>query len=347
MGAQAPKSAEYGNEAHDEMLFIIVHQAYELWFKQILKELDSVLTVFSAPTIEDHHMGVIVSRLARIIEIQKLLIQQITVLETMTPQDFLEFRDYLYPASGFQSAQNRMIENKLGLVADQRIRFNQSSYEKHLDEKYRSKVTDTQSEPSLFEQVEKWLERTPFLNIEGFNFWSKYRESVESMFQADRDYIEKHSPLEGAEKENSLKEMDTALETFKAIFDEESYKEFRQNGAWRLSYNALHAALFINIYRDEPALQLPFQILQSLIDIDENFTMWRYRHALMAHRMLGRKIGTGGSSGHKYLKQATEKHKVFNDFFNLTTFFLPKSQRPTLPAEVKRKLSYNYSLEEE
>jgi tryptophan 2,3-dioxygenase len=99
----------------------------------------------------------------------------------------------------------------------------------------------------------------------------------------------------------------------------------------------------IQLYRDQPALHLPFQLIQSLIDIDEHFTTWRYRHALMAKRMLGSKIGTGGSSGYDYLRAATEKHRVFNDLFQLTTFFIPRQRLPKMPADVEKKLSFQFT----
>ncbi|HUF12374.1 MAG TPA: tryptophan 2,3-dioxygenase family protein [Longimicrobiales bacterium] len=95
---------------HDEMLFIVIHQVYELWFKQILHELDAVVDLLAAgDPLEAHRL------LRRCIEIEHLLIQQLTVLETMTPNDFLGFRDHLRPASGFQSAQFRAIEFRSGL----------------------------------------------------------------------------------------------------------------------------------------------------------------------------------------------------------------------------------------
>ena len=96
LGAQMPESTRHGATVHDEMLFIVVHQAYELWFKQILWELDSILEIFSQETVAEQDMGTVVSRLRRITAIQTLLIDQIAVLETMTALDFLEFRDYLY-----------------------------------------------------------------------------------------------------------------------------------------------------------------------------------------------------------------------------------------------------------
>lgn len=81
--AQAPKSKEAGAEAHDEHLFIVIHQVYELWFKQILHEIDSVRRIFSTAPIEERNIGIAVERLHRIREIQTVLLQQVTVLETM------------------------------------------------------------------------------------------------------------------------------------------------------------------------------------------------------------------------------------------------------------------------
>ena len=113
LNSQHLLSQKYGHSAHDEMLFIIVHQVYELWFKQIIYELESLLEIFHNNEIQENHISIGVSQLERIIEIQKILIDQINVLETMTPMDFLEFRDQLNPASGFQSQQFRIIENDI------------------------------------------------------------------------------------------------------------------------------------------------------------------------------------------------------------------------------------------
>jgi tryptophan 2,3-dioxygenase len=77
-----------------------------------------------------------------------------------------------------------------------------------------------------------------------------------------------------------------------------------------------------------------------MMDIDENFTTWRYRHALLAQRMLGTKIGTGGSSGHVYLKRAADNNRVFLDLFNLSTFLIPHSRLPKIPETLKKKLNF-------
>src|SRR6266516_3849158 len=95
---------------HDELLFITVHQAYELWFKQILHEIDAAIAL-----MKEDRAGEAAQALRRIVEIEKLLIAQIHILETMTPVTFLGFRDELNPASGFQSMQFREIEFASGL----------------------------------------------------------------------------------------------------------------------------------------------------------------------------------------------------------------------------------------
>ena len=90
-----------------------------------------------------------------------------------------------------------------------------------------------------------------------------------------------------------------------------------------LSRRALQAALLINLYRDEPILHLPFRCWRVLADIERNFTTWRQRHAQMAMRMIGTRIGTGGTSGHEYLDRAAERHRVFADLSALSSFFIP------------------------
>ena len=116
-------------------------------------------------------------------------------------------------------------------------------------------------------------------------------------------------------------------------------------GRLRLSYKATVSALLINLYRDEPLLRQPFLFLQKLIDVDELLTTWRYRHAQMVLRTLGQKIGTGGSSGYDYLKSTADQHRIFYDLHNISTLLIPRSELPELPAELKRKLNFNYTVD--
>ncbi|MGZ3805492.1 MAG: tryptophan 2,3-dioxygenase family protein [Pseudobdellovibrionaceae bacterium] len=342
LSAQTRRSEEMGNPAHDELLFITVHQAYELWFKQMIFEIDSVLEIFSAHPIAEQKMSLASARIDRVISILKLIMGQIDVMETMTPLDFLEFRDYLYPASGFQSVQFRLIEIKLGLKEKDRLLYNQTPFYKYLPEPHQKLILETMKKNSLFELIDAWLARTPFLENKEFDFWSAYKEAVTQMFKGDRATVHANPQLSEEMKRKNIEMIDNTEKTFLSTYSEADYKKLQEEGHFNLSFKAFHGALLIHLYRDQSIFHLPFKILSSLLDLDELLTQWRYRHALMAHRMLGQKIGTGGSSGHVYLKQTTEKHKVFSDFFNLSTFLIPRSKVPPLPATLQARMNFHY-----
>ncbi|WP_194755284.1 tryptophan 2,3-dioxygenase family protein [Aliidiomarina indica] len=338
LSAQKPVSPEYGPEAHDETLFIIVHQAYELWFKQIIHEMRSILRLFRAEHLPDEALMTVVHRLQRIVTIQELLNHQIDVLETMTAQDFLEFRDYLVPASGFQSIQFKEIEISLGVKRDKRIAFDQASFYNRINDSDRAYLESLEEQPDLFERVDAWLARMPFLETQDFSFWKHYERAIEEQIERDRAIVESNGLLSDEERAQELAELENTRENFAALFDPKRYQVMRDEGRVRLSQKALQAALFIEMYREEPAFNLPYQVLNSLVDLDENLTIWRYRHAMMVQRMLGSKIGTGGSSGHEYLKRTTEKNRIFADFMNLATYLLPKASLPPLPDSVRQSL---------
>jgi tryptophan 2,3-dioxygenase len=342
LSSQKPKSSDYGRQAHDEMLFIIVHQAYELWFKQILHELNSVIDIFRKDVIDERQMGIAVSRLYRITEIQRLLIEQLRVLETMTPLDFLDFRDFLIPASGFQSYQFRLIENKLGLTDEKRILYNNVDYLNTLSEQHQKLIKESVNEPSVLELVNKWLERTPFVNFGSYNFWDEYRDAVTRMIEKDREIILNNRTLSDSKREVQLRQLELTKTNFDALFDEKKYELLLKEGKRNLSHKAMLSAIFINQYRDEPILHQPYRFLNLLVEIDELFTEWRYRHALMVHRMIGAKIGTGGSSGHKYLMETVEGHRIFTDLFNLSTYLIPRSELPHLPDELCSELGFKH-----
>jgi tryptophan 2,3-dioxygenase len=343
LNIQSLKSSEKGEKVHDEMLFIIIHQTYELWFKQILHELDSVLDMFKGNYVQEENLGTVVNRFDRIIEIQKLLVNQIGILETMTPMDFLEFRDLLTPSSGFQSAQFRLIENKLGMQADDRIQYGKQRYEKFLDEADSKTVLKSEEDDSLFNLLEKWLERTPFLQMDEFNFWASYQMAVEQMIQSDIERIKENTQSDDDTQKDSLKQYGAIQRTYDALFDKEKYFQLQKEGHRQLSQKATLGALFIQLYRDEPILQLPHRLLTQLINVDQLFTSWRNRHRLLVFRMIGVKIGTGGSSGHAYLKKTAEKHSVFRDFANLSTYIIPRSSLPQLPLELKKELGFYFT----
>jgi tryptophan 2,3-dioxygenase len=342
LASQRLASAAGGQPVHDEMLFIIVHQAYELWFKQILWELDEVARLLAPARVAETAMLRMVARLERITEIQKLLIEQISVLETMTPLDFLEFRNFLIPASGFQSVQFRLIENRLGVRPEDRLKLAGNPYTAALSEDDRRRVEESETETSIFQLVEAWLERTPFLDFGDFHFWDIYRGAVKQLLEHDQRVVATNPNLSEPERQSQLASFTQTFALYEAVLDETKHKALVAAGERRLSHRAFQAALFINLYRDEPALQEPFRLLTLLMDIEQGFTTWRYRHALMTQRMIGRRVGTGGSAGAAYLTRSADRSRVFMDLFQLSTFMIPRSLLPPLPIEVERTMRFRF-----
>jgi tryptophan 2,3-dioxygenase len=337
LGAQVPISGTGKNFAHDEMLFIIVHQTYELWFKQVLFELDRIQEIFSGKKVADKEMRVISASLDRIVEILKHLVRQIDLVETMTPLDFLDFRHVFRSASGFQSLQFRELEIRLGLKSEARAAYDGKHYASYMSSQDQKILGTLEGKPTLFEQVDKWLSRTPFVSIGNFDFWKSYRKAVSTMIEGDRKAVKANKSLSKHVREMELAKLGNTQKQFDALFTKNP-----EGGNWHLSLDALKAALFITLYRDQPILQLPFKILGGLMDIDETITLWRYRHALMVQRMLGMKMGSGGSSGHDYLAQTAAKNRIFLDFFALSTFMIPRSTLPKLPKDVEDKMGFRH-----
>ncbi|HEY2798275.1 MAG TPA: tryptophan 2,3-dioxygenase family protein [Thermoanaerobaculia bacterium] len=343
LSCQRMQSALNGKPAHDEMLFIIVHQAYELWFKQVIWELDAVLATFRTSPVPEEDLGQAVLRLGRIVEIQRVLIQQVDVLETMTPLDFLDFRDALFPASGFQSVQFRLVENKLGMRRGDRLQVNDAPYTSRFTKEDAARAEASEREPSLFDLIQGWLERTPFLHFGDFDFWREYRRAVDAMLDADRASIRSNPTLTETEKTTQLSGVEATAGRFADLFADAKDAAKPETAPGRhFSRRALQAALLIHLYRDEPILHLPFRLLALLADIERNFTTWRQRHAQMAMRMIGTRIGTGGTSGHQYLDRAAERHRVFADLSALASFFIPRSALPRLPAEVRSRMGFRF-----
>lgn len=349
--SQKPLSLRDGKLiAHDEMLFIIIHQAYELWFKQILHEITACKEVMSKPEADDDgpDMNLVVHRLDRVVEIWKLLNHQVDVLETMTPLDFLEFRELLHGASGFQSRQFRQIEASLGLKVESRFR---PDYYKHtrfggFNEKDMAEITSFEEQETLRGLVEKWLERMPFFGAE---FWQDWEETpadasrtraadgeagVALPPESDNPFWRRYRAL----YEQSLSERDEKadlLDQFDDIFFRAGWGPFRPG--------ALRAALFIMLYRDEPMFRLPFALLNSLIEIDEHLGNFRYRHLQMVRRMIGSRVGTGGSSGQEYLQGAVNKNYIFKELTGITTYLIERCHLPVLPPRLRHALRFSFS----
>ncbi len=342
LDAQYPVSFEKGNvPAHDEMLFITIHQAYELWFKQILFELDYAMKVFMQENINDNSefLNLVRDLLRGVISIMLLLNHQVYILDSMTPLDFLAFRNLLTPSSGFQSKQFRLIEAKLGLEIDKRHhkeyykRTNEGGFTK---EDYHT-IHHAEEQKSLLQWINSWLERMPFFK-EGYwqqhppatdtaitqhPFWTDYRHIYQTGLTereanklADFDYVFFERPIEGHTIEQ--------LEGLRSNF----------------SPAALRAALFIMLYRDFPVFQTSYQILDSLIEIDHLMGNWRHKHLIMVRRMIGMRVGTGNTSGAGYLEGALSKHYVYRDLSGLSTYLIERRKLPGLPEALIKHLGF-------
>jgi len=330
LNSQHPRSADLPNGADDEMLFIVVHQAYELWFKQIIHELNLVREIFSQDNINDNSgdMSNAVHKLKRIVRILELLNHQVDVLDTMTPLDFLEFRNLLLPSSGFQSVQFRLIEAKLGLKMKQRYK---ADYYKHtrtggfLQNDY-EKINQAESQSTLKDLIIKWAKRTPFFDK---SLWSEYQSLYQPGNNADKfwhDYKRIYQESLSASEQGRLDELDR-------VFFREGRSEF--------SVAAMRAVLFITLYRNLPIFHMPFELLGVLIEIDELLSNWRYKHLLMVRRMIGMRVGTGGTTGAGYLEGALSQHYIFKELTEMSTFLVERSRLPDLPNAVKEKTSFN------
>lgn len=343
LDAQHPASFEKDKEpAHDEMLFIIIHQAYELWFKQILYELDYAMKVFAQENINDNSedLNLVRHRLHRVINIMQLLNQQVHILDTMTPLDFLEFRNLLTPSSGFQSKQFRLIEARLGLELDKR---HQKDYYKRTNEGGFSKedyanINKTEEQKNLLQLVNDWLERMPFFREE---YWINYQSSAPASITHHpfwNDYRHIYQTGLTEREQNKIHDFDYVFfEQALAAYTPEQLEALRSN----FSPAALRAALFIMLYRDFPVFQTSYQILDSLIEIDHLMSSWRHKHLVMVRRMIGMRVGTGNTSGAGYLEGALSKHFVYRDLSGLSTYLIERKKLPKLPGELIRNLGFN------
>ncbi|SDI89526.1 tryptophan 2,3-dioxygenase [Alteribacillus bidgolensis] len=233
---------------HDEMLFIIIHQVSELWMKLILHELNAAIEA-----IKKDHLSVSFKKLARVSQIQFQIIQAWDVLSTLTPSEYLEFRDSLGSASGFQSYQYRLIEFALGYKSD----FILKIYEK--DTKLHQKLEQAYRAPSLYDVSISALKRA------GFDISDDILK---------RDVSKAYT------------------------FDESVHK------AWKEVY--LNTEDYWDLY----------QLAEKLVDIEDRFQQWRFRHMKTVERIIGFKTGTGGSSGVHYLKKVLDQ-RFFPELWDL------------------------------
>jgi tryptophan 2,3-dioxygenase len=331
-----------GDETHllpDELHFIVVHQTYELWFKLVLRSVRLARDHLAAPVLPEANVPMVVHHLRRVGAILKLGVAQFEVVETLTPQDFLAFRDKLVPASGFQSFQMRELEILLGLEDAARLRYGGVDPLQHIQDLggdtaagqlARARVATVRAERSLLEVLQAWLYRTP---IQG----SSPQDADDAAAVAA--FVEAYLGRLQAAHEGTLQRLLATLgdpEALRRRFQslEEAARSFLQADdapeERRAQVARTRAAvLFLEAYRDLPLLAWPRLLVDTVLEVEEQLVLWRHRHARMVERTIGRRVGTGGSGGVDYLDQ-TGAYRVFRDLWAVRTLLLPAEALPPL-----------------
>ncbi|MCD2138364.1 MULTISPECIES: tryptophan 2,3-dioxygenase [Salinicoccus] len=243
--AQKPLSDE-----HDEQLFIIIHHVSELWMKLMIHELNSAIQDIGADDFR-----VAFKKLARVANAQQQIISSWDVLATLTPSDYLKFRDVLANASGFQSYQNRMMEYCLGYKTTHALKI----YEK---------------DPEIYGRLKRQLE-TP----------SIYDATIHAVHRA-------------------------GFHIDKAVLERDVTKDYEANDSVKEAFR--------QIYLNSDEYFVLYELLEKLVDIEDRYSQWRFRHMKTVERIIGFKTGTGGSSGVNYLKRVIDKY-FFKELWELRT----------------------------
>lgn len=324
----------------DEMHFIIVHQTFELWFKQIIRELSEARGILSLNLVPEEKIPSAVDHLSRTTEIFRLMADQWTVLETLTPQGFLNFRDDLGTASGFESFQMREFEILLGLKAEDRVggmdpigTFRKLSKRSPEDVEILSRLERRLSEKSLYDALMEWIERTPIM---GSSIGDEGDE------KSVRDFILNHLEAYKMMNNESMKRLESTTSR------DEIAKRFRVAEQSAESFllpdgkidRARAGLLFIESYRELPLLTWPRKLIDAFVELEESMAKWRHDHARMVERIIGRRTGTGGTSGVDYL-DSTSKYRIFRDLWEVRTILVKPDLRPIL----RNAEFYSYSVD--
>ncbi len=325
-----------------EVLFIVVHQVYELWFKLVLRELGTVRDLMNRDPVPEPDLSLASASLRRVREILDHCTSHFRVMETLSPRDFLDFRDKLIPASGFQSAQMRELEVFLGLPYDKRVHLGrEGSFLDALRDPDGSEnaasrrvLARMEDRPFLDEAVDAWLWRTP---IRGSAPGDADDEAVVAAFV--EDFIGSHRASLGDLVERAgrqaLGDGDTDALAARYEVEIEGARAFLEArdvpDGERARRGRIRAALaFVESYRELPLLAWPREFLDNLLAMEQAFVIFRQRHARMVEREIGRRTGTGGSAGVDYLDQTALEYRVFTDLWTVRTILVPSSVVPGL-----------------
>ena len=254
LAAQQPRSSP---PHHDELLFIIQHQTSELWMKLFIHELEAARALVKADQLEPAF-----KILARVGQIQRMHFEQWSVLETLTPTEYLECRDVLGPASGFQSAQYRAIEYLLGNKDAQGLLAHRHTPDVH------AWLSSLLQAPSLYDEFLRHLARRGLPVPED---------------RLNRDFTQPYEAHPGV------------------------------------------MAVFQTIYADPARWWDGYEMAEKLVDVEERFQLWRFRHMLTVQRIIGGKPGTGGSAGVPFLRRALDL-RFFPELWDVRTELQPRSR---------------------
>ncbi len=326
--------------APDELHFIVVHQVYELWFKLILAELRLARDHLAAPAVPEERIPYVVHHLKRVNRILELALEQWRVMETLTPQDFLGFRDKLIPASGFQSFQMRELEILLGLSEGQRITYGKVHPLDHIRKLAEGspggamaleRLRRAGGEQSLRAALHEWLYRTPIDGSQPDQPGDGERVAafIGAYLSAQLDYqgqqMARFQQIPETDPEQVARQLEGAAERARDFLMASDCPPAERERTRRIRA----ALLFIESYRDLPLLAWPRTLLDAVVELEELLVLFRTRHARMVERMIGRRVGTGGSSGVAYLDRTTG-YRIFTELWAVRTLLLPRSLLPAL-----------------
>lgn len=327
-----------GPPSPDELHFIIVHQCYELWFKLVLSQLRLARDRLAAPHVPEEQVPFVVHHLGRVNEILKLCVDQFRVMETLPPQDFLAFRDKLVPASGFQSFQLREMEILLGLEEAQRVSYAGTQPLEHIRALGASSpgggfawehIERARAEVTLRAALGRWLVRTP---IHGSHPEDAGDAAVVEEFLSG--YLargDEHAKGGVEQLVGALGEAERPRIEARFAAAREGVASFLRP-ADPVERRARAGLLFIESYRELPLLAWPRLLLDTIVELEEQLLLFRNRHARMVERTIGRRVGTGGSSGVDYLDQTTA-YRVFPELWAVRSALLPRELLPPIQRE--------------
>lgn len=336
-----------------EVLFITVHQVYELWFKLALREAITARDLFRKKPVPDVELSAAVRSFKRIATIFEQAASHFKVVETLTTRDYLDFRDQLIPASGFQSAQVRELEVLLGLEDSRRVPLGkQKSFMEALKgeggtrstalSRVESRLAD---KPTLKDAVYEWLARTPIYG--GVH-------SEEGTVEFLRSFLASHKKDAALRLDRAMQVAGTAVEAdeVRARYEREMQNAesflFAEDdpaadpATKRRRRDVRAAVLFLESYRELPRLAWAREVVDSIIEMEQGVILWRQRHARMVERVIGRRVGTGGSAGVDYLDETALKYRIFVDLWGVRALLL---RAPILPP-VEHEEAYRFKVED-